>query len=140
MRASEVKTAIVSALEAIAPDSNAGGEAFVYVDLGGRDPSAITERAFLCVLTSVSRALFVTLDCQVVTYQVVVFFTAYTGVEDRIADDSERMIKALNKLHEQNQDLYAVEFAAVDVDPSRIMDGMLEASLDITATYRRTGV
>ena len=140
VRASGVKTALVSALEAITPDSNAGGETFAYVDLGGRDPSAITERAFLCDLTSVSRAQFVTLDCQLVTYQVVVFFKTYPGVEDRIADDSERVIKALNKLHEQNQDLYSVEFDAVDVDPSRIMDGMLEASLEVTATYRRTGV
>ena len=140
MRASEVKTAIITALEAIAPDSNAGGEAFVHVDLGGRDPSAITERAFLCDLTGVSRGQFITLDCQLVTYQVIVFFKTYPGVEDRIADDSERIIQALNTLHEQNQDLYAVEFDAVDIDPSRIMDGMLEASLEVTATYRRTGI
>ena len=140
MRASAVKTAIVSALEAVAPDSNVGGEAFVHVDLGGRDPSAITERAFTLDLTSVSRAQYITLDCQVVTYQLVVFFKTYPGVEDRIADDSERVIKALNTLHAQDDDLYAVEFDAVDVDPSRIMDGMLEASLEITTTYRRTGV
>jgi hypothetical protein len=94
----------------------------------------------LCDLTGVSRAEFITLDCQLVTYQVIVFFKSYPGVEDRIADDAERVIKALNSLHEQNQDLYAVQFDAVDIDPSRIMDGMLEASLEITATYRRTGV
>ena len=140
MRASEVKAAIVSAIEAISPDSNAGGEAFVHVDIGGRDISAITERAFLCDLTSVSRAEFITLDCQPVTYELLVFFKTYPGVEDRIADASERIIKALNTLHEQNQDLYSVEFEAVDVDQSQNMDGMLEASLEITATYRRTGV
>jgi len=140
MRASAVKAAIVAAVEAIAPDSNAGGEVFAYVDLGGRDPSAITERAFTVDLTSISRSEFITVDCQVVVFELVAFFHNYTGVEDRIADDSERIIKALNTLHEQAADLYAVEFGDVDVAPSRAMDGMLEAASSLSVTYRRTGV
>jgi hypothetical protein len=140
MRASGVKTAIVSALEAIDPDSNVGGESFRHVDLGGREPGALTERAFTVDLTQVGRSAYITLDCQVVSYELTVWFHAYQGVEDRIADDAERMIAALNKLHEQSDDLYAADFDAVDVGPSAIMEGMLEASLDIAVTYRRTGV
>lgn len=140
MRASGVKTALVSALEAITPDSNAGGEAFRHVDLGGRDPGAITERAFVVDLTAIGRSEFITLDCQVVTYGVTAFYHSYSGVEDRIADDTERMIKAVNRLHEQDNDLYSVDFEAFDIAPSGVMEGMLEASVEFEITYRRTGV
>lgn len=140
MRATGVKTAIVAALEAITPDSNVGGESFRHVDLGGREPGALTERAFTVDLIQVGRSEFITLDCQVVAFALTVWFHAYQGVEDRISDDAERMIAALNTLHQQDNDLYSADFDAVDVGPSAVMEGMLEASLDIAVTYRRTGV
>jgi len=140
MRASGVKTAIVSAIEGITPDSNVGGESFVHIDLGGREPGAIAERAFVVELTAVHRSDLITLDCQVVDYAVTTFFHSYEGVETRLAEDAEQMIKAVTRLHQQEADLYAVEFDAVDVTPSRSMDGMLEASLTLSVTYRRTGV
>ena len=140
MRASAVKTAIANAIEAITPDSNAGNESFVHIDLGGRDPGAITERAFVVELTAVHRSQLITLDCQAVDFAITTFFHSYEGVETRLAEDAEQIIKALTRLHEQNDDLYSVEFDAVDVAPSRSMDGMLEASLDVSVTYRRTGV
>lgn len=140
MRASEIKTSIVTAIEAIAVDSNAGKEAFRHIDLGGRDPGALTERAFEVELVGISPSILITPDCQRASWLLTVYYHAYSGVEDRIADDAERVIKAMDTLHSTATDLYAVNLLEVGVGPSGAMDGMLEASAPLTVTYRRTGV
>ncbi len=140
MRASAVKASIVTALEAISLDSNVGGEAFNHVDLGGRDPGAISERAFEVELVGVSPSILITETAQIVTFAITVYYAAYPLVEDRIADDSERIVKALTRLHEQDGDIFRAGFDGVDVAPSGFMEGMLEASLPVSVTYRRTGV
>ena len=140
MRASAVKAAIVTALEDISLDSNVGGEAFNHVDLGGRDPGAISERAFEVELVGVSPSILITETAQIVTFAITVYYAAYPLVEDRIADDSERVVKALTRLHEQDGDIYRAAFDGVDVAASGFMEGMLEASIPVSVTYRRTGV
>ena len=69
-----------------------------------------------------------------------VYYANYPQVEDRIADDAERIVKALTRLYEQDGDIYKAAFDAIDVAPSGIMDGMFEASTPVAVTYRRTGV
>ena len=140
MRASGVKAAIVTAIEAISLDSNVGGEAFNHVDLGGREPGAISERCFEVELIGVTPSILITETAQIVTFAITVYYAAYALVEDRIADDAERIIKAMTQLHEQDGDIFRAGFDGVDVAPSGFMDGMLEASLPIAVTYRRTGV
>jgi len=75
-----------------------------------------------------------------VSFAVTVYYATYPLVEDRIADDAERLIKALTRLHDQDGDIFRAGFDAIDVAPSGFMEGMLEASLPIAVTYRRTGV
>lgn len=140
MRASAVKTAIVDSIEAITVDSNVGGEAFNYVDLAGRDPGAISERAFEAELVGVTPSILITETAQIVSFAVTVYYASYEAVEDRIADDAERIIKALTRLHDQNGDIFRAAFDEMSVAPSGFMEGMLEASLPIAVTYRRTGV
>ena len=140
MRASAVKTAIVTAIEAITLDSNVGGEAFNYVDLGGREPGAISERCFEVELIGVTPSILITETAQIVTFAVTVYYAAYPLVEDRIADDAERVIKAMTRLYQQEGDIFTAGFDGVDVAASGFMEGMLEASLPIAVTYRRTGV
>lgn len=140
MRASAVKTAIVSALESIVVDSNAGGEAFTYVDLGGRDPGALTERAFEVELTGVAPSILITETAQIVSFVVTIYYASYPQVEDRIADDAERVVQKLNRLYEDDADIFKADFDEVGVSQSGIMDGMLEASVPVAVTYRRTGV
>ena len=140
MRASAVKTAIVTAIEAITLDSNVGGEAFNHVDLGGREPGAISERCFEVELIGVTPSILITETAQIVTFAVTVYYAAYPLVEDRIADDAERVIKAMTRLYQQEGDIFTAGFDGVDVAASGFMEGMLEASLPIAVTYRRTGV
>lgn len=140
MRASAVKTAIVDAIQDIEVDSNAGGEAFAHVDLGGRDPGAISERAFEVELVGVSPSTMITETAQIVTFAVTVYYASYSQVEDRIADDAERIVKAMTRLYLQDGDIFSAIFDGVDVAPSGFMEGMLEASLPVSVTYRRTGV
>ena len=140
MRASAVKTAIVTSIEAITLDSNVGGEAFNHVDLGGREPGAISERAFEVELVGVSPSILITETAQIVTFAVTVYYAAYPLVEDRIADDAERIVQAMTRLYQEDGDIFKAAFDGVDVAPSGFMDGMLEASLPVAVTYRRTGV
>ena len=74
------------------------------------------------------------------TFACTVYYATYSLVEDRIADDAERIIKALTRLHEQNGDIFRAGFDGIDVAPSGFMEGMLEASVPVAVTYRRTGV
>ena len=74
------------------------------------------------------------------SFAVTVYYASYEAVEDRIADDAERIIKALTRLHDQNGDIFRAAFDEMSVAPSGFMEGMLEASLPIAVTYRRTGV
>ena len=140
MRASEVKTAIVDAIQAITPDSDVGGEVFRHVDLGGREPAALSERAFLLDLTSIARSGLLQAGTQAASYQLTVFYASYAGVEDRISDDAERLIVAVEALPNVAGDLFATEIDAVDVAQSATADGMLEAILPIEVIYRRSGV
>jgi len=140
VRASAVKTAIVDALEDITVDSNAGGESFSHVDLGGRDPGAVSERAFEVELVGVAPSVLITETAQIVTFAVTVYYASYAQVEDRIADDAERIVKAMTRLYQQDGDIFNAAFDSVDVAPSGFMEGMLEASIPVAVTYRRTGV
>ena len=140
MRASAVKTAIVDAIESITVDSNVGGESFRHVDLGGREPSALSERAFLVDLTGISRSIYIQPQTQRASYVVTVFYASYAGVEDRISDDAERIIVAMDTLPGSTGDLYATELDTVDVGASPNVDGMLEAIVPVSVIYRRTGV
>lgn len=140
MRASAVKSAIVTAIEDITVDSNVGGEAFNHVDLGGREPGAISERCFEVELVGVTPSILITETAQIVTFAVTVYYAAYALVEDRIADDAERIVQALTRLYQQDGDIFTAAFDGIDVAPSGFMDGMLEASVPVSVTYRRTGV
>ena len=140
MRASAVKTAIVDSLEAITVASNVGGESFTYVDLGGREPGALSERAFEVELTAVAPTILITESAQIVSFLVTIYYASYPQVEDRIADDAERVVKKLYRLFEQNGDIFKTDFEEVSVSPSGIMEGMLEAAVPLAVTYRRTGV
>tara|TARA_R110000824_G_scaffold11125_2_gene48372 strand:+ start:1489 stop:1911 length:423 start_codon:yes stop_codon:yes gene_type:complete len=140
MRASAVKTAIADSIESITVDSNVGGESFAYVDLGGREPGALSERAFEVELTGVAPTILITESAQIVSFLVTIYYASYPQVEDRIADDAERVVKKMYRLFEQNADIFKTDFDEVSVAPSGIMEGMLEAALPIAVTYRRTGV
>ena len=85
-------------------------------------------------------SILITETAQIVTFAVTVYYAAYALVEDRIADDAERIVQALTRLYQQDGDIFTAAFDGIDVAPSGFMDGMLEASVPVSVTYRRTGV
>lgn len=143
MRATAVKAAIIAAVEGITTlDSDVGGEAFVEIDFGGKDPGRLQDRAFMLQLADISPTDVTTHDYQRVTYLLRIFYGIQQDVDDRIAGDAERLLQALYPLHSTSgeTDLYAVEFDSITIQDAGLEGGMLEAALPITVHYRLTGV
>ena len=143
MRASGVKAALVLALQAIAPDAPTH-ESFTHVDLAGREPGMMPERTFTLELGAVPRhargpagAPLMSTDGWVANYDLMVFYAPADGVEDRMADDADRISQTLHQLHEEDREIFMI-----DVVPGVVarVEGALAASWNLDITYRRTGV
>jgi len=146
MRTSDVKTTIVSTLEAITPDGKAHArDTFRHVDSAGRYSSTnqqagrLPDRTFHVSLSSVpARADLLTMDAFHVEYLISIFYTAgQAQVEDRIGMDAERVTHALALAHTGTPDLFSVTVTPGMVDE---FEQIIEAQLSARATYRLTGV
>ena len=138
MRASEVKAAIVSKLEAITPDDMATHrDRFVGVDLRHRSDQGVVmaDRTFVVELAQVAPSALISPGTQVITYDVHVFYAAQDGIEDRVAKDAERLIDALYLLHTEAADIFYTSIQPLQLSDT-VFDGLLEAVISVDATYK----
>lgn len=139
MRAKAVRDAIITAIQAITPDTLASGsDRLRVVDLGGKDPSGLRERLFTVLLAEVRPTVTIEPSDQQVVYDVAVYYAQHRDTDDRISDDAERVTSALYSLHTQDADIYGAEVSPTRVVTSSSVPQMLEAVTTVTVTYRRT--
>ena len=145
MRTSEVKTALVNAIEAITPDAKASArDVFRHVDHAGRygltasNQGRLPDRVFHVALASVpERADLLTTDAFSATYDLAIYYTAgQAQIEDRIGADAERIQWALATVHTTAADLFNVDVSPGPVDE---FEQIIEARLTARCTYRLTG-
>jgi len=138
MRASEVKTAIVAAVEGATPDQTASGQdVFRNLEVGQRPLESARERLFSIVLRSVptqAHELF-TSDNYSVVWDLQVYYHDAPGIDDRICADSERINRALEQLPTNNADINTVNLTAGSVSE---FEGFLSMIISIEASYRLT--
>ena len=140
MRASEVKAAIVTAIEAISPDGKASArDVFRHVDNAGRQGMRAPDRVFFVDVTELpNRADLLTVDAYKIGMLVTVLYSVAPGkTEDRVTSDCERISHALINLAAQNADLYAADVTPLDMFES---DNTIEARVSADVVYRLTGV
>ena len=139
MRASDVRSAIITVVEAATVDTQAGPrDKFVHVDTGGRELEAAPDRVFRCVLTQPPRRTAVfTLDAYEVEYTVDIHYALGKQVEDRIAQDAEQVVFDLTSLNAQHQDLMNSSVQSGSVFD---LDQLLVCRIPVLCTYRLTGV
>lgn len=140
MRASEVKSAIVDAIEAISPDARASNrDVFRHVDNAGRAGMRAPDRVFFVDVSELpNRADLLTVDAYKVQMAVTVLYSVAPGkTEDRVLADSERISHALINLAAQHADLYAAEVTPLDMIES---ESVIEAQITVDVIYRLTGV
>lgn len=145
MRTSDVRSTIVSKIEAIAPDTKAHArDTFRHVDHGGRyglsgqNQGRLPDRVFhVSLATQPTRADMLTVDAYHVDYEIAVFYSASQGVEDRIGKDFELIDRNLTRIHAEHADLFAAELTPGGVTE---FEQGIESRLLARITYRLTGV
>ena len=139
MRASDVKAAVVSVIEAITPDAQASArDVFRHVDNAGRQGLRAPDRVFTIDMADLpKRADLLTVDALIMQLEITVLYSASRGAEDRIGNDMERIDRALLNLASQHADLYAATILPLDLVES---DNAIEARILADITYRLTGV
>lgn len=140
MRSSEVRTTMVSAVEAITPDIQANHrDKFRELRQGYREKRVSTDRFFAIKLNSVpARAeLMLATDLYFCGWDLMVFYSDTPGqeVEDRICQDFERISQKLEGLPGTEADLAHIELMAGAVDE---LDGIITANYNIETKYRLT--
>lgn len=100
MRASEVRAAIIRAMQAVSGDARAGlNDRYVCLEQP-RDPDVAQDRSFRVSIQvqPVRDPESNTCDAMIATWTLSVFHPWTAEVEDRIAEDGERIDKALSDL------------------------------------------
>jgi len=136
MRASEVRTKIINAIEGSPVDDKASAvDIFTHVNIGTREIRAGRDRLFTVTLSTVpvrSGRLFPT-DLYEAGWDVTVMYADMPAVEDRIAKDVERITRALDTLAHDNIDLAKITIFG---GPVSEFDGLVTASLTAQIVYR----
>ena len=135
-----MKSAIVTAIEAVTPDSQASArDVFRHVDNAGRTGMRAPDRVFFVDAVGLpNRAELLTVDAYKVQMSITVLYSVAPGkTEDRVLSDCERISHALINLAAQDADLYAVEVTPLDMFEN---ENTIEAQITVDAIYRLTGV
>lgn len=135
-----MKSAIVTAIEAVTPDSQASArDVFRHVDNAGRTGMRAPDRVFFVDAVGLpNRAELLTVDAYRVQMSITVLYSVAPGkTEDRVLSDCERISHALINLAAQDADLYAVEVTPLDMFEN---ENTIEAQITVEAIYRLTGV
>ena len=137
MRASTLRAKIVSAIEGISTyDSQAtANDIFRHIESGMRDQQAGQDRLFSVKLSSVPTRARIVLpnDSYQISFDVFILYQDSPAVEDRIADDAERVSQAIEKLPHENTDLNNINNAGGAVTE---IEGQILVQYTVTCVYR----
>jgi len=140
VRASGVRAAVVTAIEAITPDAQASGrDIFRHIENAARTGTRAPDRVFFVDMSDLpNRANLLTVDAYKISLMITVLYSVAPGAtEDRVASDAERISNALINLAAQNADLYAADITPLDMTET---DNAIESRTLADVTYRLTGV
>ena len=137
MRASDVRTAIISRIEGASVDAKASsGDVFRHVDVGAREVRGGKDRLFHVALSTIparSRML-ITTDLYTAEWMVSIFYADMPGnMYDRIAEDAERIMRQLDGLSGAYTDI-----AKTDLLPGNVteLEGLVTANITAIINYR----
>ncbi len=146
MRASQIRAAIVAAVEGITPDKKASHrDVFRELKTGYRELSqgqrTAHDRLFaLRISTPPGRSrTMITTDLFECEFDLSIFYSDAPGdlVEDRLTKDCERIAQRLESLPAEQDDLAKIEVMPGSIDE---MDGVISSNYVLSTTYRLTGV
>jgi len=134
MRSTEVRAAIIAALQATLVGSRSRGSDVLAIHRHPSPPESVPSRtAMVSLLSAPTKSEHDTCDLFDVTYQVTVYYPAGPDTEDRIAADAEQLYKPLWRLHEELAGMVSSEPGSPSVEESL---GMLTLRLDVAVQYR----
>lgn len=134
MRASAVRSEIIDAIEAETLDTKARAGDVVRVLRTAREPESVTERcAMVRLIQGPDRSDTNTCDAWAVTYQVSVFYAPSDDIDDRIAQDAERLAIPLESLHTAHSDVMTSDVGPLAVEEN---GGLVVARRDVRVLYR----
>jgi len=137
MRASQVRAAIVAAIEGVPADApQHPGDYLAHIDLGADEPTSAPDRSFMVQLAAQpSRIEASSCDLFQVEYFVTVFYAAaQPGVQDRMADDAERIHRALDWLHESHADIARCDVNIAGLTP--VEPEVILSQFSVVVVYR----
>ena len=138
MRASEVRSAIVTAVESATPVAKASAsDVFTYFQPGMREVNMARDRVFVVQITSppLRSKTLITTDLYECMWDVIVLYQDAPGVIDRLATDTESVSQKLEGLALANAEIEAVFVESGTVAQT---DGQIEVILTIRTMYRLT--
>ncbi len=136
MRASEVRRAIIAAVEAIQPDHRATpADVFRHVDLGQITAGvSLPDRSFYVALESPPRDMAdMTDNLFQVGYSVQVFYAASPTIDDRIGADVEKLIWALPQIPAGHNEVASASVLSTSVGED---EGGIDVVVLVEVTYR----
>jgi len=119
-RASAIKLAMANLIESIVPnDQTTASDTFRYLDAGSIDYEAMPDRVFVIKLASQPQRIEINnCDTYQVGYDIQFFYAAsQSGIEDRIADDTEMVSSKVERLFETVGGVMRV-----DIDPAGLVE------------------
>lgn len=134
MRASEVRAAIITAIEGEALDTKAGPGDRIRVLRQAREPDQVTERVAMVRLLALGRDDANTCDAHWCVYQVSIYYAPSPDIDDRVAADAER-------LHDPLWSLQTIEADVMESQPGDVTIeedvGRIASRRDVRVIYRR---
>jgi hypothetical protein len=137
MRASQVRAAIVAAVEDTVADSPMHpGDYMRHIDLGSDDPATAPDRSFSVQLAAQPKRIEASsCDLFQVEYLITVFYAAaQPGVQDRMADDAERIHRQLDWLHEASEDICRCDVSPFGLQP--VEPEVILSQFSVVVVYR----
>lgn len=134
MRASEVRAAIITAIEAEALDTKAGPGDRIRVLRQAREPDQVTERVAMVRLLGLGRDDANTCDAHWCVYQVSIYYAPSPDIDDRVAADAERLHDPLWSLQTIDADVMVSEPGDVTIEEDA---GRIASRRDVRVIYRR---
>lgn len=138
MRASEVRAAIVTAVESAEPVAKASSsDVFTYFQPGMREVNMARDRVFIVQIATppLRSKTLITTDLYECMWDVIVLYQDAPGVIDRLSTDTESVSQKLEGLALSNAEIEAVFVESGTVAQT---DGQIEVILTVRTMYRLT--
>jgi len=136
MRCSGVRTAVVTKLRGITPDTKSSDQdIFKVIDIGYRELQGATDRTCTVLLAvPPTRAnAHLPQDLYTATFDLIISYADYPSVTDRIGDDGEKISQAMEALPGENADIVHVDMSGTSVDE---LEGYLNTTYSINVDYK----